>query len=612
MTATQPLKPGVSFDSGQADISLWAPLAEAAALFLPDKNQTLALQPAAPGYWRLQTYQLQPGDLYWFVLNGEARRPDPASLSQPEGVHGPSQALDLKNFPWTDEGWRGIPLEEYILYELHTGTFTDEGTFAGIESRLAYLKELGINAIELMPCAQFPGGRNWGYDGVYPFAVQDSYGGARGLQQLVDACHRQGIAVVLDVVLNHLGPEGNYLGEFGPAFTDKYTTPWGRALNFDDAWCDGMRQLFIENVLMWFRDFHIDALRLDAVHAIKDFSPDHLLREMKRRVDELVQETGRPFYLIAECDLNDTKFIDPLHKRGYGMDAQWVDEFHHALRVTATGEQSGYYSDFTGIAHLAKSYQDAFVYTGEFSPHRKKRFGEPPVHNPGHQFVVFSQNHDQIGNRMLGDRISQLVSAEMLKLLPAAVFVSPFLPLLFMGEEWGETAPFLYFVSHTDPGLAEAVREGRKREFSYFSGQGDPPDPTDEATFRQSKLQWNLRGQEPHQTLLRYYQALIRLRRQHPVLRRPDRSCVQVGHNEAQQTLWLFRECGEERVLCLMNFSKTPQSVPVPALSEPWRLLFDSADPQWNGPAASPAVLENGREVTLQPESILIYDQRYE
>ncbi len=334
-------------------------------------------------------------------------------------------------------------------------------------------RTIGVNAIELMPVVQFPGSRNWGYDGVFPFAVQHSYGGARGLQTLVDICHQKGIAVVLDVVYNHLGPEGNYLGAYGPYFTDKYNTPWGNALNFDDAWCDGVRQFFIENVLMWFRDFHVDALRLDAVHAIKDFSAVHILREIKMHVNQLTKETGRTHHLIVELDLNDPKFINPLEEQGFGMDAQWIDEFHHALRVTATGESTGYYSDFTGISHLAKAYQDAYVYDGQYSPHRFKKFGLKAENHPGQQFIVFSQNHDQVGNRMLGERTSQLVSLEMQKLMAGAVLVSPYLPMLFMGEEYAEPNPFLYFVSHTDPDLVEAVRKGRKAEFAAFHALGE-------------------------------------------------------------------------------------------------------------------------------------------
>jgi maltooligosyltrehalose trehalohydrolase len=411
-------------------------------------------------------------------------------------------------------------------------------------------------------------------------------------------------------VYNHLGPEGNYLGDFGPYFTQKYNTPWGPAINFDDAWCDGVRQYFIQNVLMWFRDFHIDALRLDAVHAIKDFSPNHILREIKQYTDQLMEETGRRHHLIVESDLNDTRFINPQDEQGFGMDAQWIDEFHHALRVTATGEQTGYYADFTGIAHLAKAYQDAYVYNGQYSPHRNKKFGVAAQDNPGRQFIVFSQNHDQVGNRMLGERSSQLVSQEMQKLMAGAIMVSPYLPMLFMGEEYSEPHPFLYFVSHTDPELAEAVRKGRKAEFAAFHTQGEAPDPMAEETYHTSKLQWNLINQEPHQTMFRYYRTFIALRRQHPVLNNLSREQLEVTHQEETQTLVLHRWHADQHVLCLLNFSKGQQVLQLPDYGKEWQKILDSGDPQWNGPGSAPDTITTGSAINLKPESILIYESR--
>jgi maltooligosyltrehalose trehalohydrolase len=598
---------GINFNNGEATVVLWAPLLREAAINLIHQNNILSLTQQEYGYWHLTTNQIKPGDRYKFVLDNDQQFPDPASLAQPEGVHGPSEAIDITDFTWTDADWQNIPLRDYILYELHTGTFTPEGTFTALEEKLDYLKELGVNAIEIMPVAQFPGSRNWGYDGVFPYAVQHSYGGARGLQHLVDTCHQKGIAVVLDVVYNHLGPEGNYLGAYGYYFTNKYNTPWGNAINFDDAWSDGVREFFIQNTLMWFRDFHIDALRLDAVHAIKDFSPVHILREIKGHVDQLMQVTGRTHHLIVELDLNDTKFINPLQEQGFGMDAQWIDEFHHALRVTATGENTGYYSDFTGIAHLAKAYQDAYVYDGQYSPHRFKNFGVKAENNPGQQFIVFSQNHDQVGNRMLGERTSQLVSLEMQKLMAGAVLVSPYLPMLFMGEEYAEPNPFQYFVSHTDPDLVEAVRKGRKAEFAAFHAQGEAPDPQSEETFNQSKLQWELQEQEPHQTMFRYYQNLIALRRQTPALYHLNRRHLDVTHNEESKTLLLHRWHEDQHVLCLMNFSPVPQIVMLPTYAPNWQKLFDSADQQWNGPAAAPESVISGNTLSLQPESLVMY-----
>lgn len=602
---------GVNFTAqGESQVLVWAPKALEVSIVLPEQKLTIPLERLEQGYWGAHTYQIEPGDLYQVVLDGNQTRPDPASLSQPQGVHGPSRACCLPDFCWNDGSWRNLRLEDYILYELHTGTFTPAGTFAALEEKLDYLLDLGITAIELMPVAQFPGDRNWGYDGVFPYAVQDSYGGVRGLQHLVDTCHSKGLAVILDVVYNHLGPEGNYLGSFGPYFTDKYNTPWGPAINFDDAGCDAVRRYFTENLLMWFRDFHLDALRLDAVHAIKDFSPVHILAEMKQQVNQLMEATGRVHYLIVELDLNDTRFISPLEEHGYGMDAQWIDEFHHALRVTATGETSGYYADFNGISHLAKAYRDAYVYDGQYSAHRDKTFGIPATGIPGRQFVVFSQNHDQVGNRMLGERTSALTTFEMQKLLAAAVLVSPFLPMLWMGEEYAEPHPFLYFVSHTDVELAEAVRKGRKAEFAAFHAQGEAPDPMEEETFRQSKLSWDLVHTEPHQTMLNWYRMLIRLRKELPALRHLNRENLHVEANEQARTLLLYRWHADQHLVCLMNFSKGTQQVPAPGQVKAWRKVVDSADSNWKGPGSAPDHLAAGQPLPIQPESFLMYINR--
>jgi maltooligosyltrehalose trehalohydrolase len=523
-------------------------------------------------------------------------------------VHGPSQAVDLNNFSWKDEAWKNHSLDQYIIYELHAGTFTEEGTFEALQSKLDYLVELGINAIEIMPVAQFPGERNWGYDGVYPFAVQDSYGGAKALQSLVDACHQKGLAVILDVVYNHLGPEGAYHSSYGPYFTDKYKTPWGKAVNFDDEWCDGVRDYFVENALMWFRDFHIDALRLDAVHAIKDFSAVHILEEIRSATDSLIESTARKHYLIVESDLNDTRFIDPVQQRGFGMDAQWVDEFHHALR-TAVGEaQTGYYSDFNGMEHLAKAYSDAYVYDGQFSPHRKKLFGVKTTGRPGKNFIVFSQNHDQVGNRMLGDRTSTIVSFELQKLLAGAVLMSPFIPMLFMGEEWSEPAPFQYFVSHTDPDLAEAVRKGRKAEFAAFHLEGEAPDPMDKATFLNSKLQWGLHRQSTHALMFRYYQALIRLRKSHPALVQLDREKISVEKDTERKLVTLQRVHDEESLIVFLNFSDKEAALTLPHHQD-WKCVLASSADTWGGPGFDSA--EASTNPTVKPESLTLYTTKH-
>lgn len=609
---------GVNFtDNQQAEVTVWAPKAKQIALRVKGRPNDLPMTLENLGCWCVTTDQIKPGDLYTFVLDGEKELSDPASLAQPKGVHGPSMAVDVRQFAWTDASWTNPALADYLIYELHTGTFTPEGSFAAIAGKLDYLLDLGVTAIEIMPVAQFPDGRNWGYDGVYPYAVHNSYGGIDGLKKLVDACHASGMAVILDVVYNHIGPEGNYFREFGPYFTSKHCTPWGDAVNFDDAWCDGVRQYYVENVLMWFRDFHIDALRLDAVHAIKDESPVHILREIREQVDQLMSVTGRKHYLIVESDLNDPRYITDPAEGGYGMDAQWNDEFHHALRVTAGEERNGYYADFTGIDHLAKAYRDVYVYDGQFSSFRKRLFGSPVETELGQQFVVFSQNHDQIGNRMLGERTSQLLSFDMLKVLAGAVLTSPYLPLLFMGEEWGESNPFLYFVSHTDPDLAEAVRKGRKEEFASFHQEGEAPDPMDEATFNQSQLQWELLRKEPHQTLLRYYKALIALRKELPALRHLNRTQLAVTGQPDQPTLVLHRWYEDDHVFCLLNFAQQAEPVTLPALGLTWQKRFDSADPQWKGadtPATNPApdTLTDAQTITLPPESFVLYIQQHD
>jgi maltooligosyltrehalose trehalohydrolase len=596
--------PGIRFDAeGLANIWVWAPFAKTVEMLLVVSDEKLRLTAAEFGYWYLQTDSMKPGDAYFIVLDHGKQLPDVASLSQPQGVHGASVAVGLQAYQWTDGHWRNPKLEDYIFYELHTGTFTPEGTFAAIENKLDYLLELGITAIELMPIAQFPGGRNWGYDGVFPFAVQHSYGGARGLMHLIDTCHQKGLAVVIDVVYNHLGPEGNYFSEFGPYFTEKYHTPWGNAINFDDAWCDGVRNYFVENALMWLRDFRADALRLDAVHAIKDFNPVHILREIKQRVNRLMEETGKHHYLIIELDLNDNRFIDSLDKHGYGMDAQWIDEFHHALRVSAGGERTGYYEDFNGINQLAKSYTDAYVYDGIFSPHRHKTFGKKAEGNEGSQFVVFSQNHDQVGNRMLGERSSQLFSFEMQKLMAGAVFVAPYLPLLFMGEEYSTQTPFLYFTSHGDKDLAEAVRKGRKAEFKDFQGGAEAPDPQEEITFNRSILNWDETKKDKGQKMLDYYQTLIALRKQLPALHVLNRANLSVAVREDTQTLTIRRWQQEQEVCIIMNFSKQQQLMkPVPFKGQ---VILDSADDKWNGQGSL------AKENVIQPESLIIYINGY-
>ncbi|SDH21356.1 maltooligosyltrehalose trehalohydrolase [Dyadobacter soli] len=601
------MRPGITFsEDGEAQVLLWAPKAEKVQVQFGKEGNALDLEQRDYGFWTLQTRALWPGDRYGFLLDRKGPFPDPATLYQPEGVHAPSEAFDVLKFQWTDRNWKNPAMKDYIIYEVHTGTFTPEGTFEAMEAKLDYLVALGVNAIEIMPLSQFAGGRNWGYDGVFPYSVQDSYGGPEALQRLVNACHKKGIAVVLDMVYNHLGPEGNVLSHFGHYFTDKYHTPWGDAINFDDAWSDAVRHYFVQNALMWFRDFHIDALRLDAVHAIKDFGPVHILQEIRQQVDMLARGTGKEHYLIVEMDLNDTRFVKPIEAGGYGMHAQWIDEFHHALRVSSGQERSGYYSDFEGVASLAKSLRDAYVFDGIYSDHRKRKFGVKADGIPGQQFIVFSQNHDHIGNRMLGERTSQLVSFEMQKLLAGTVFVSPFIPLLFMGEEWAEPNPFQYFVSHTEEELAEAVRKGRKSEFAAFHLEGEAPDPVAISTFENSKPQWALIDQQPHRTMLHYYRKWIALRKSEAVLHECDRDGLSAEVFEEKELITVQRVWGRQHLVAFLNFSKSPQEVLLPFEHLQWHKLIASSDPAWNGIQEMPALAGAGA-LSVAPESITVY-----
>ena len=571
----------------QCAFRVWAPSAGKIELVLsaPEKR-IIPLTQAGNGYFQTVMDGVRPGTRYAYRINGDLERPDPASRFQPEGVHGPSEVVE-PDFPWTDTAWKGMPLRDFILYELHVGTFTDEGTFVALISRLSELKELGITAVELMPVAQFPGSRNWGYDGVYPFAAQNSYGGPAGLKRLVNACHAEGLAVVLDVVYNHLGPEGNYLSDFAPYFTDRYKTPWGWAINFDGPHSDDVRRYFIANALYWQTECHIDALRLDAVHAICDFSAQPFLGELAAVTRRRAGELKRAFHLIAESDLNDARIILPPQVNGCGVDAQWSDDFHHALHVLLTNESGGYYADFGGTEPLVEVMREGYAYRGQYSRYRKRRHGNSPEEARARQFVVCAQNHDQVGNRLKGDRLSTLVSFESLKLAAGTVLLSPFVPLLFMGEEYGETAPFQYFVSHSNPGLIEAVRNGRADEFAAFQWQGEVPDPQAEATFQQSKLNPALAGKGHHRLLREFHRELIRLRTSLPAIAEAEKESVEVTHDVERSLVWLHYRHGGEPVAVLLCFAETAGQTPWPALDGVWKKLLDSAAARWDGPGST-------------------------
>ena len=598
-------------EDSRGEFLVWAPAADTVDVqIVAPRERRLALSKEERGYFRGIFDEVEAGTLYFFAIDGNRRRPDPASRFQPQGVHGPSRVIDSR-FPWEDGSWSGQYLRDYVIYELHTGAFTPEGTFDAVTGHLDELVQLGITAVELMPAGQFPGGRNWGYDGAYPFAVQSTYGGPDGLKRLVNACHRKGLAVVLDVVYNHLGPEGNYLGDFGPYFTDRYSTPWGMALNFDGPGSDEVRRYFIENALYWVREGHVDALRLDAVHAIVDQSPYPFLAELAEAIHQEAERLNRQIYLIAESDRNDVRLIRSCQLGGYGLDAHWNDDFHHALHVELTGEQTGYYQDFAGFGQLAKSFREGFVYSGEYSVYRRRRHGSSARGIAPDRLVVFAQNHDQIGNRLLGDRLSRLVSFESLKLAAGAVVLSPFTPLLFMGEEYGETAPFHYFVSHADPDLIEAVRKGRSEEFAAFRWMGDPPDPNAEETFQRSKLQHWLKLKGEHKVLLEFYRELLRLRKL--FISSQSLSLIEVLSYDTEKVL-LIRFGGERRaVATLFHFNRKAGSVTLPWPPGAWLKELDSAEKRWGGHASRlPATIGGSEEVSLslEPHSFAFFVDR--
>ncbi len=568
------------------DFLLWAPKAGRVTLHIdsPRKAQC-PLQPLANGYHFLRMDQLAGGAKYWFQLEDGPLRPDPASRFQPDGPHGPSQVIS-PSFAWSDQSWSGLPLAEHVFYELHVGIFTPEGTLDAIVPRLDSLRELGVTAVELMPVAQFPGTRNWGYDGTFPFSVHNSYGGPEALRRLVDQCHRRGMAVVLDVVYNHLGPEGNYLSEFGHYFSDRYRVPWGQAINFDGPHSDHVRRYFIENALAWVSDFHVDALRLDAIHAIYDFSAVPFLAELTAAVHRRARELGRKIHVFPESDCNDARHVEAPEKGGFGMDAQWNDDFHHAVHVLLTEERNGYYEDFHGARCLARSLREGFVFQGEYSAYRRKRHGSPSAQIPPQRLIVFSQNHDQTGNRMLGERMSALADFEALKFAACAMLFSPFLPLLFMGEEYAETAPFQYFVSHTDAALVEAVRDGRREEFSRFGWKGEVPDPQSEETFARCRLHWGLRGSGKHRTMLAFYAELLRLRREIPSLGAAHSSGREVRLEEKSSLLTLHRRADQGSTMTLLHCAAVPARVSCEFPRGDWKKILDSSEARWEGPGS--------------------------
>jgi len=578
---------------GTCRFAVWAPARRRVDVVLHGQGgRSVPMAAGDDGVFRAAVAGIEAGSRYSYRLDDELERPDPASRHQPDGVHGASAVVAHRQpAPFS------CPLlEDLALFELHVGTFTAAGTFAAASERLDHLVQLGVNAVQLMPVAQFPGARNWGYDGVYAFAVQASYGGPDGLAAFVEACHLRGIAVLLDVVYNHLGPEGNYLADFGPYFDGRYVTPWGPALNFDGPGSDGVRWHFISSACFFLEELGIDGFRIDAVHAFLDTSAQPFLQQLTGTLHERAARLGRRVHIVGESDLDDARVLLPAEVGGFGMDGQWSDDFHHALHTLLTGERDGYYQDFGGLEQLAVAYREGWVFAGEWSQHRRRRHGNSPRAFEPSRFVAYAQTHDQVGNRARGDRLAASLPLAKQKLAAAAVLLGPFVPMLFMGEEYGETAPFLYFTSHGDPALQAAVRAGRLREFAAFGWSADElSDPQAETTFARSRLDWSAREREPHRTLLELHRRLLALRREVPALQQPRKARLEVYAYEASGVLAVRRRYDGHWAVLLLNFAEEPARLRLPLARGSWTKLLDTEDPRWRGAGSEvPAAVVGG------------------
>jgi maltooligosyltrehalose trehalohydrolase len=553
--------------------TVWAPAASTVSLVLADGSAEM--RRAEGGWWELEVVEAGHGTSYAFSVDGSEPMPDPRSPWQPDGVHGFSRVFDTGRFEWSDGDWAGGDARGSVFYELHLGTFTPEGTLEAAAGHLDYLVALGVEMVSLMPVAAFPGRHGWGYDGVDLYAVHEPYGGPEALQRFVDQCHAVGLAVCLDVVYNHLGPSGNYLDSFGPYFTSRHTTPWGPAVNLDDSGSHEVRRWICDNALRWFREFHLDALRLDAVHALADESPVHLLAQLSEETAALSASVGRPLSLVAESDLNDPRMVEPVSEGGLGMTAQWSDDFHHALHTLLTGERAGYYVDFGDPAVFAKTLTEVFLHDGSYSTFRGKDWGRPvdPDRHRGWEFLAYTSNHDQVGNRALGDRPA--LTAGQLAIGAALVLTSPYTPMLFMGEEWGASTPWRYFTDHEEPELADAVRTGRRREFAAYGWDAEEiPDPQDPATWRSSVLDWTEVDDPPHGELLRWYRDLLALRARSEDLRDDRLGSLDVSYDPDGS--WLVVRRGALRVV--VNLAADDVLVPLDGVPAYRVMAFGAAE----------------------------------
>jgi maltooligosyltrehalose trehalohydrolase len=636
---------GARAEPGGARFRVWAPGARQAEVLIYQDGrvaETHALAREESGYFAGHVAGLRPGARYMYRLDGGAPRPDPAGRSQPAGVHGPSELVDPAGFEWSDAGWRGVPLADMVIYELHVGTATPDGTFDALIERLDDIRGLGATAIELMPVADFPGARNWGYDGVSLFAPARAYGGPPGLRRLVDAAHARGLAVILDVVYNHLGPDGNYLREFSPAyFTSRHKTPWGDALNFDGPDSGPVREFIIGNALHWAHEYHVDGLRLDATHAILDDSPTHVLAELAERVRESLPP-DRAFVIIAENENNDPGVVGSWETRrpgdketnqaydsiarspslpaslshsSWGLDAVWADDFHHQVRVALTGEQDGYYADYAGTAaDLAATLNQGWFYTGQAAASGRARGAPADAIGPEH-FVYCIQNHDQVGNRALGDRLGHAIDLAAYRAASALLLLSPYTPLIWMGQEWAASAPFLYFTDH-EPELGRLVTEGRRSEFAGFSafGGAEVPDPQANETFERSKLRWDERGQPPHEQVLRLYRVLLDMRARLPALRRRDRASF-TAFPLGERALGLRRE-GQSPADELLLVASLGGALRLrlggrPELEPPagyaWAPLLDTERPEYGGAGEARLASGSPPEISLSGAGAVLF-----
>jgi maltooligosyltrehalose trehalohydrolase len=574
---------------------VWAPLAKKVAVRVG--SSALPMHgPDEQGWWYLKIDNSGPGTDYCYLIDSDEKcYPDPRSQWQPHGVHGMSRLYDHSLFVWNDSYWQGLPLASGVVYELHIGTFTPEGTLDGAIEKLDYLVGLGITHVELMPVASFAGDRGWGYDGVALFSVHEPYGGPDALKRFVDAAHQKGLAVLLDVVYNHFGPVGNYTGKFGPYLVDAHRTPWGGAVNLEDEWAHQVRRFLCDNALMWLRDYHIDGLRLDAVHAFVDRSAIHFLEQLSAEVEALSAALGRRLTLIAESDLNDPRVVTPRAAGGLGMDAQWSDDFHHALfAVLCGGSAKGYYSDFGELGQLAKALEQSYVYDGIYSTYRNRVHGRPAGHVPQDRFLGYIQNHDQVGNRALGDRLREIAGFDRAKVAAAVVLLSPFIPMIFQGEEWAASSPFQYFANHDDPEMDRLVAEGRRKEFAAFGWPPESiPNPASRETFERSKLIWDEVNEGEHAEMLAWYRELIRLRRTTPALSDGESGHTRVLYDQRETRFSLQR--GDVTLCC--NLGETERQFPVPEGGEV--VLSSRGEAHWKDGA-----------VMVPPNAAVIYNSR--